>query len=110
MRSLTCEKGFGEFLRVPFKFHKLHFMHTGGDEMNIGLKCFATLAEADRCDYRNSTSKTLPDGSTVRSLLIQEAIDEKDVKLIFVNGQKASMDTVLKDGDQVGLSPPVGGM
>ncbi len=27
--------------------------------MNIGLKCFATLADADRCDYRNSTSKTL---------------------------------------------------
>jgi hypothetical protein len=32
------------------------------------------------------------------------------VKLIFVNGQKASLDTVLKNGDQVGLSPPVGGM
>ena len=78
--------------------------------MNIGLKCFATLAETDRCDYKNSTSKTLPDGSTVRSLLIQEAIHEKDVKLIFVNGQKASLDTVLKNGDQVGLSPPVGGM
>jgi molybdopterin converting factor small subunit len=85
-------------------------MHTGGDEMNVGLKCFATLAETDRCDYRNSTSKTLPDGSTVRDLLVQGGIDEKDVKLIFVNGQKASLDTVLKQGDQVGLSPPVGGM
>jgi molybdopterin converting factor small subunit len=78
--------------------------------MNIGLKCFATLADADTCDYKNSTLKTLPDGSTVRKLLIQEAIHEKDVKLIFVNGQKASLDTVLKNGDQVGLSPPVGGM
>ena len=78
--------------------------------MDIGLKCFATLADADKCDYKGSTAKTLPDGSTVRSLLIQEAIHEKDVKLIFVNGQKASLDTVLKNGDQVGLSPPVGGM
>jgi len=26
-------------------------------EMNIGLKCFATLAEADKCDYKGSTSK-----------------------------------------------------
>jgi molybdopterin converting factor small subunit len=78
--------------------------------MDIGLKCFATLADADKCDYKGSTSKTLPDGSTVRSLLIQEAIHEKDVKLIFVNGQKASLDTVLKNGDQVGLSPPAGGM
>jgi molybdopterin converting factor small subunit len=79
-------------------------------EMNIGLKCFATLSEADKCDYKGSTSKTLPDGSTVRKLLVQAAIDEKDVKLIFVNGQKASLDTVLKNGDQVGLAPAVGGM
>jgi molybdopterin converting factor small subunit len=78
--------------------------------MNIGLKCFATLADADTCDYKNSTPKTLPDGSTIRNLLSKEAIPEKDVKLIFVNGQKASLDTVLKNGDQVGLSPPVGGM
>jgi molybdopterin converting factor small subunit len=78
--------------------------------MNIGLKCFATLADADTCDYKNSTPKTLPDGSTVRKLLIQAAINEKDVKLIFVNGQQAALDTVLHDGDQVGLAPAVGGM
>lgn len=78
--------------------------------MNIGLKCFATLAEADKCDYKGSTSKTLPDGSTVRKLLIQEAIHEKDVKLVFVNGQQAALDTVLHNGDQVGLAPAVGGM
>jgi molybdopterin converting factor small subunit len=78
--------------------------------MNIGLKCFATLAEADTCDYKNSTSKTLPDGSTIRNLLSKEAIPEKDVKLIFVNGKQAALDTVLHDGDQVGLAPAVGGM
>jgi molybdopterin converting factor small subunit len=79
-------------------------------EMNIGLKCFATIAEADKCDYKGSTSKTLPDGSTVRKLLIQAAINEKDVKLIFVNGKQSALDTVLHDGDQVGLAPAVGGM
>ncbi|MCK7515216.1 MAG: DUF1499 domain-containing protein [Desulfobacterales bacterium] len=72
--------------------------------MNIGLKCFATLAEADKCDYKNSTLKTLPDGSTIRNLLSKEAIPEKDVKLIFVNGQQAALDTVLHNGDQVGLA------
>ncbi len=39
--------------------------------MNILLKCFATLAEADTCDYRSSTPKTLPPGATVRQLLAQ---------------------------------------
>lgn len=78
--------------------------------MNINLKCFATLAEADKCDYKSSTPKTLAEGSTVRGLLPHAAIPEKDVKLIFVNGQRAALDTVLHDGDQVALAPAVGGM
>lgn len=78
--------------------------------MNISLKCFATLADGEKCDYTNSALKTLAEGSTVRQLLHQQAISEKDVKLIFVNGQGASLDTVLHDGDQVGLGPAVGGM
>ena len=78
--------------------------------MNISLKCFATLADGEKCDYKNSVPKTLPEGSTVRKLLHQEAISEKDVKLIFVNGQRVSLDAVLHDGDQVGLGPAVGGM
>jgi molybdopterin converting factor small subunit len=32
------------------------------------------------------------------------------VKLIFVNGKAASLDTVLHNGDQVGVGPAVGGM
>ncbi len=78
--------------------------------MDIKLKCFATLAEADKCDYQNSTPKTLPEGATVGKLLSQAAIPEREVKLIFVNGQKASLDTVLHNGDQVGLAPATGGM
>jgi hypothetical protein len=78
--------------------------------MNIRLKCFATLADGEKCDYKNSSLKALPEGSTIRKLLHQEAISEKDVKLIFVNGKGASLDTVLHNGDQVGLGPAVGGM
>jgi molybdopterin converting factor small subunit len=78
--------------------------------MNIQLKCFATLAEADTCDYRSSTPKTLPSGATVRQLLAQARIPDRDVKLIFVNGRKAELDTALRDGDQVGLAPATGGM
>lgn len=78
--------------------------------MEISLKCFATLAEADKCDYRDSTTKTLPDGASVRDLLKEMKISEKDVKLIFVNSQHASLETVLQEGDVVGLAPPSGGM
>ncbi|MCU0604579.1 MAG: MoaD/ThiS family protein [Desulfobacterales bacterium] len=78
--------------------------------MNIALKCFATLAEADKCDYHSSTTKNLPEGATVSRLMEQAGIPHKDVQLIFVNGQKAALDTVLRDGDQVGLAPATGGM
>jgi len=78
--------------------------------MDISLKCFATLVEADKCDYKNSTSRNLPEGTTVRELLDREGIPEKDVKLIFVNGKKTSLDTPLRNGDRVGLAPATGGM
>lgn len=78
--------------------------------MEISLKCFATLADADTCDYKGSTTKTVAQGATVRDLLKEATIAEKDVKLIFVNGKRAELSTVLKLGDQVGLAPPVGGM
>ncbi|MCU0560301.1 MAG: MoaD/ThiS family protein [Desulfobacterales bacterium] len=78
--------------------------------MDINLKCFATLAEADTCDYKGSTTKTVAQEATVRDLLKEAKIAEKDVKLIFVNGKRAEIDTVLRAGDQVGLAPPVGGM
>lgn len=78
--------------------------------MKINLKCFATLAEADTCDYKGSTTTTVAEGATVRDLLKEAKIAEKEVKLIFVNGKRAELDTVLRPGDQVGLAPPVGGM
>jgi molybdopterin converting factor small subunit len=78
--------------------------------MEIKLKCFATLAETDKCDYRDTTPKTLQEGATVRDLLVQMAMPEKDVQLVFLNGQKVGFDTVLRNGDQIGLAPATGGM
>jgi molybdopterin converting factor small subunit len=34
----------------------------------------------------------------------------ENIKLVFVNGKQAEMNSVLKDGDQVGLAPATGGM
>lgn len=78
--------------------------------MQIHLKCFATLAETGACDYKGSTPYTVKEGAQVRDLMKEARIAEKDVKLIFVNGKQAELDTVLCAGDQVGLAPAVGGM
>ena len=57
-----------------------------------------------------------PDGSPVRSgdtitppAAIQLSLRQAEVKLVFVNGLKAGFDTVLRDGDRLGLFPAVGG-
>lgn len=78
--------------------------------MKIQLKCFATLAEGDVCDFRDSVQNEINEGETVNALIERLGLPKKDVKLIFVNNKVAGFDTILKDGDQVALSPPVGGM
>jgi len=78
--------------------------------MKVTVKCFATLAETDSCDYRDSTSYELPAGAAVKDLMERVNVDEDQVKLVFINGKKAEASARLTDGDQVGLFPPVGGM
>ena len=74
--------------------------------ITIELKFFVTL------------SKYLPDsaaaylvtpGKTVSDLIDELNIPIDDVKLIFVNGRKEGLDYEVKDGDRLGLFPPVGG-
>jgi len=78
--------------------------------MKVYLKCFATLSDSYECDYRDSSSHELSDGQTVGDLLHKGGISKEEVKIIFVNGKKVNFDTVLGDGDQIGLAPAVGGM
>jgi hypothetical protein len=35
--------------------------------MEISLKCFATLAVADKCNYSDSTTKTLAEGAIIQT-------------------------------------------
>ncbi len=36
-------------------------------------------------------------------------ISKEEVKIVFVNGAYASMDTELKDGNRLGIFPAIGG-
>jgi molybdopterin converting factor small subunit len=68
------------------------------------------LAESDACDYRDSTLYELDEGQTVENLVQQAGIEKNAVKLDFVNSRRVDFDTVLSDGDRIGLAPSVGGM
>jgi len=78
--------------------------------MIVNLKCFSKLVNAETCDYKYSTPYELDDGQSVEDLVGRAGLAKEDVKIIFVNSRKTNFDTVLTDGDQVGLAPAVGGM
>jgi molybdopterin converting factor small subunit len=46
---------------------------------------------------------------TIRTLLKNLNIPEKDVYIILVNGVNKVLDETLADGDRIALFPPVGG-
>jgi molybdopterin converting factor small subunit len=74
------------------------------------VKCFSSLADADTCDYKDSTSYELENGETVMALIKRLNQSPENIKIVFVNGKHAETNSVLKDGDQVGLAPASGGM
>ena len=78
--------------------------------MKISLKCFAKLSEANVCDFRDGDDREISEGETVRSLIKRLGFSLEDIKIVFVNGEKVDLDTVLSNGDRLGLAPASGGM
>lgn len=74
--------------------------------MPIDLRCFATLAPLMPA---NAGALPIAPGETALELVRRLGIPLEEIKLVFVNGAAASLDTVLADGDRVGIFPPVGG-
>jgi len=74
--------------------------------IHIQIKLFATFLEKlpDNADHFPVKA-----GTTVADLADLLGIDSKDAKLIFINGRKRALESVLAEGDRVGLFPPVGG-
>lgn len=73
---------------------------------HITLKLFATLRA-----YVPENAERFPitPGTTVADVVKALEIPEKDAKLIFVNSIRKERDTLLADGDRLGIFPPVGG-
>jgi molybdopterin converting factor small subunit len=78
--------------------------------MYVNVHLYATLAKflpAGAAD--KSCRLEFQQNTTVSDIIHHLSIPEKSVKLIFVNGVHAAKNQPLKDGDRVGLFPPVGG-
>jgi molybdopterin converting factor small subunit len=78
--------------------------------MKVEVKCFSTLVDNEKCDYKDSTIYELENGQTVEDLVQRTGVEREKIKVAFVNNRSVSLDTALSDGDRVGLAPAIGGM
>jgi molybdopterin converting factor small subunit len=72
----------------------------------IELKLYATLqsyAPANAARYDVET------GTSIEKIVEELNIPKDQIKLLFCNGVKCELGTILRDGDRIGLFPPVGG-
>lgn len=78
--------------------------------MKIEVNLYATLKRyMKNVTGGKSSVIDVEDGVRVKDVIQKLKIPVDTVKLIFINGVHAKVDTNLKDGDRLGLFPPVGG-
>ena len=78
--------------------------------MNVTLNLYATLSRYTPKKAKSSPCTIeLDEGTRVRDLLEGLKIPVKKVKIVFLNGVHSKGDEILKEGDRVGVFPPLGG-
>jgi molybdopterin converting factor small subunit len=79
-------------------------------EMKIQVNLYATLKRYMKNETAGEVWEVdVEDGNCVEDLVQKLEVPAESVKLIFVNGIHAKRETTLKDGDRLGIFPPVGG-
>lgn len=73
--------------------------------MKAKIKLFATLRNG-RFDI---SEMILDEGTTILDIIEILGIEKKDAAILFINGIHAELDTIIKEGDDVAIFPPVGG-
>ena len=77
-----------------------------GRSIHVQIKLFANLSKYLPPD---SEYFELPAGATAADLTARLNLPAEQMKLIFINGCRQALDTVLNDKDRIGIFPPVGG-
>ncbi len=78
--------------------------------MTIELRLYASLTRyLPAAREGNSCVLQIDPGTTIENLLQKLEIPPENPRVIFLNGVHAKGDEVLKDGDRLGVFPPVAG-
>lgn len=79
--------------------------------MKIELRLFASLARympGETCSNGDRIME-VAEGSTIIDILRRLEVPLDKVRVIFLNGLHATGEEILKEGDRVGIFPPVAG-
>jgi molybdopterin synthase sulfur carrier subunit len=78
--------------------------------IRIRVKLYATLTKYASCSIMQEPIEVqLTEGATLNDLYDSLGIPQEEVKTAFVNSAMQPSDYTLRDCDQVGIFPPVGG-
>lgn len=78
--------------------------------MQVTVKLFATLRRFAPDGLAGAPLKVdLPEEATLLDLINRLGIPPEETRITFVNGIIQEVDCKLKDSDEVGIFPPVGG-
>ncbi len=75
-------------------------------DIHISLRLFASLAQQMP---EHPDRFVVSPGTTPGEVLSTLGVSENDAKLIFINNRRAELTSILKEGDRMGVFPPVGG-
>ena len=79
--------------------------------MKVELNLFASLARfaPGKSGSHGHRVLDVDEGTTVMELIKGQKIPVDKIRMIFLNGLHATGEEALKDGDRVGVFPPVAG-
>lgn len=78
--------------------------------MNIEVRVFAGLQRyIAGAESGVPVPVDMPEGATGLDLINKLGIPEAEAFVFMINGCRAELDDVVKEGDRVGIFPPVGG-
>jgi molybdopterin converting factor small subunit len=78
--------------------------------VTVQVRLYATLRRyRPELGHGEALRVEMPDGSRVANLLEKLGIPRDETKQVFVDGLHKPMDFVLRDGQQVGVFPPIAG-
>ncbi len=78
--------------------------------IQVRVRLYATLrAYASQQKLGEPQIVQLPDGATVKQLIAALGIPDNIVRKVFSQGRAVEEDHVLRDGEDIGMFPPVAG-